>query len=178
MEEAVKQLDVGEMAQAGMVEIMCQLDPTGSGTVEYTEFLAATMSKEQYLREDVCRAAFVRLDSDCDGLLSRRDLARLLADKDGIRDAGLEGANISELMSELESMLKEVDEDHDGGISFDEFMDLMADESSHFTNSAVSSRRGRGRKSYAAKDFTKLEDVLGLKADAEEISGEEEDEDV
>merc|ERR1719296_342060 len=150
------------MARAGMVEIMCQLDPTGSGSVEYTEFLAATMSKEQYLREDVCTSAFVRLDGDGDGVITRKDLARLLADREGVRDAGLEGATISELTSELDAMLRNSDEDHDGGINFQEFMELMADENSHFATSAVASRRGRGRKSYTAKDFSRLEDVLRM----------------
>lgn len=162
MEEAVKRLDVGVMARAGMVEIMCQLDPTGSGSVEYTEFLAATMSKEQYLREDVCKSAFVRLDGDGDGVITRRDLGRLLADREGVRDAGLEGATIAELTSELDAMLRNSDADHDGGINFEEFMELMADENSHFATSAVASRRGRGRKSYSAKDFSRLDDVLRM----------------
>merc|ERR1719203_1002346 len=123
---------ISTMAQAGMVEIMCHLDPAGSGSVEYTEFLAATMSKEQYLREDVCMSAFVRLDGDGDGVITRKDLARLLADREGVRDAGLEGATISELTSELDAMLRDCDDDNDGGINFKEFMELMADESSHF----------------------------------------------
>lgn len=176
MEEAVQRLDVDPMAQAGMVEIMCQLDPTGSGAVEYTEFLAATMSKEQYLKEDVCMSAFVRLDNDADGMISRKDLARLLADREGVRDAGLEGATISELTSELDAMLRDCDDDHDGGINFHEFMELMADESSHFADSAVASRRGRGRKSYSAKDFSKLGSIW-RNGSQDDLGGLEEDSD-
>merc|ERR1719203_1858832 len=108
---------ISTMAQAGMVEIMCQLDPGGTGSVEYTEFLAATMSKEQYLREDVCMSAFVRLDDDGDGVITRKDLARLLADREGVQDAGLEGATISELTSELDAMLTTCQENNDGGIN-------------------------------------------------------------
>merc|ERR1739844_601383 len=174
-EQAVKQLDVGEMARAGMVEIMCHLDPAGSGQVEYTEFLAATMSKEQYLREDVCMSAFVRLDDD--GVITRKDLARLLADREGVRDAGLEGATISELTSELDAMLRNCDDDHDGGINFKEFMELMADESSHFADTAVASRRGRGRKSYTAKDFSRLEDLFRINSDGFAESADSDDED-
>lgn len=144
MTEAVSQLDVDDWSRAGMVEIMCQLDPTGSGKVEYTEFLAASMSKQMYLKEDVCKAAFLRLDSDGDGVLTRRDLGRLLSDRDGMRDAGLTGASLTELISELEHIMDEADEDKNGGVSFEEFMQLMDDDGHLPVRSAMESRQKRG----------------------------------
>jgi calcium-dependent protein kinase len=128
MHEAVRRLDVNDMIRDGMVEIVAQLDPTGSGVVEWTEFLAASLDKKQYLKEEICRAAFVRLDFDGDGLLSRKDLGRLLSDKDGMRDAGLTGATLGEMVDELEQIMITSDVNNDGGVSFEEFMQLMADD--------------------------------------------------
>merc|ERR1719446_1040992 len=122
---------------------MCQLDPTGSDVVQYTEFLAATLNKQQYWQEDVCRAAFVRLDFDGDGIVSRKDLGRLLSDKDGMRDAGLTGASLCELIDELENIMNDADGNNDGGVSFEEFMELMDDEGPLPSRSALSLRSQR-----------------------------------
>jgi len=160
MWEGTRLLDISEMTHAGMVETMCQLDPTGEGNVEYTEFLAATMCKEHYLKEDVCRSAFDRLDGDKDGLISRRDLGRLVDDKDGIRDTGLLGTSLGELINEVERIMT-ADEDQNGGISFDEFMTLMEYEAPVCdVVSAVDTRRKRGHDSYTEKDFTSLGMVI------------------
>lgn len=143
MAKAILNLDATDMAKAGMVEIMRQLDPTGSGIVEYTEFLAACLTKTQYMQEEVCRAAFHRLDFDHDGIVSRKDLARLLSDKDGMRDAGLTGASLCELIDELENIMQDADGNNDGGVSFEEFMELMGDDGHVPSQSAVSRRSAR-----------------------------------
>jgi hypothetical protein len=39
-------------------ELINNIDSDGSGQIDYTEFLAATLDKKQYLKEDVCWAAF------------------------------------------------------------------------------------------------------------------------
>lgn len=173
MMEAVRLLEVNEMVEAGMVELMCQLDPTGQGNVEYTEFLAATMTKEQYMKEDTCQAAFVRLDSDQDGRITRKDLAVLMDNKDGIRDAGLWGTSLGELLSELERIMAS-DEDGNGGIDFEEFMKLMADEGPLNGRSAVEKRRKRGRKSYKATDFRSL-DLFGDQDSITSVEGSDDD---
>jgi calcium-dependent protein kinase len=53
-----------------------------SGEIEYTEFLAATVRPHQYLKQDICRAAFHTLDVDEDGILTAADLNSLLAEED------------------------------------------------------------------------------------------------
>merc|ERR1712048_171894 len=136
----------------GMVETICNLDPTGEGNVEYTEFLAATMSKEHYLKDDVCRTAFDRLDGDSDGIISRKDLARLMEDKDGIRDAGLWGTSLGELINELERIMI-ADESNSGGINYTDFMKLLSADEPIAAATAIEKRRQRGRKSYGAVVF-------------------------
>merc|ERR1712187_152590 len=152
--EGLKNVPGGEMIRAGMVETLCQLDPTGEGNVEYTEFLAATMTKDIFLKDEVCRTAFDRLDCDNDGIISRKDLARLMEDKDGIRDAGLWGTSLGELINELERIMI-ADESNSGGINYTDFMKLLSADEPIAAATAIEKRRQRGkmggRKSYASK---------------------------
>eukprot|EP00435_Cladocopium_sp_Y103_P038112 s72_g10.t1 len=47
--------------------LMEGIDADGSGLIDYTEFLAATLDKKCYLQEDVCYTAFSVFDQDGDG---------------------------------------------------------------------------------------------------------------
>mmetsp|Transcript_27208 Transcript_27208/g.51296 ORF Transcript_27208/g.51296 Transcript_27208/m.51296 type:complete len:801 (+) Transcript_27208:119-2521(+) len=40
----------------------------------YTEFLAANLDRERYIKEAVCRAAFSVFDQDCDGFITKTEL--------------------------------------------------------------------------------------------------------
>jgi len=177
MMEAVRVLEVNEMVGSGMVELMCQLDPTGQGNVEYTEFLAATMTPDQYMNEDTIKMAFTHLDSDMDGRITRKDLGVLIDNNDGIRDAGLWGTSLGEVISELERIMSS-DEDGNGGIDFEEFMKLMADEGpldEGKGTTAIEKRRKRGRKSYKAKDFASMDVFGGSDEEVTSLHGSDDD---
>jgi len=124
MRQAAAMLNLDEEEQQDMVEVMCSLDPTGSGAVAYTDFLAATLGRQQYLTESACRAAFLRLDLDADGVLSKSDLAALVVGAGGTSELRLSGRD----REELESILEAADENGDEGISFEEFMKVMAED--------------------------------------------------
>jgi len=171
IQEAVGQMGVSKMKQTGMVELMLHLDPTGSGMIEYTEFLAATMTPQQYCQEDVCRAAFHRLDNDLDGLLTRKDLEKLLSDADGRRDAGLAEATLGEIFSEMDQMMKQADEDASGGVSFEEFMNFMSEEGQLPGDSACVKRKQRGR-DYSLKQF-----MDEISDGEEELNGDDSEDD-
>uniref|UniRef100_A0A7S2K290 Calmodulin n=1 Tax=Zooxanthella nutricula TaxID=1333877 RepID=A0A7S2K290_9DINO len=113
MEEAVKQIGSGDMAQAGMVEIMCQLDPTGSGAVEYTEFLAATLGSAR-LPESACKAAFRSLDPDLDGQIRVGEL------QEAIKSPGYTSDG-----QELHHLISRADSNCDGAICYDEFVAIL-----------------------------------------------------
>mmetsp|Transcript_14111 Transcript_14111/g.33514 ORF Transcript_14111/g.33514 Transcript_14111/m.33514 type:complete len:581 (+) Transcript_14111:1110-2852(+) len=121
IDEALERLEVEEPIRTEMRRLMHEIDVDGSGTVNYTEFIAANISKKQYLQEQVCRAAFHIFDVNGDGFICKNDLAALL--KSGHDDDGFAGISVDE----ISSMMTEVDQNGDGRMSFDEFMALMAD---------------------------------------------------
>merc|ERR1719331_1858039 len=103
-----------------LMEIMKDVDSDGSGVIDYTEFLAATLSRRQYMQEDIVWSAFRVFDLDGDGQITRSELAQVLAGD--VKD--LEQAmNINK--EEIERIMREVDQDGDGQISFPEFFQMM-----------------------------------------------------
>jgi len=96
-------------------EIMKDVDSDGSGNIDYTEFLAATLDKRQYIKEDVCWPAFRLFDRNSDGKISQDELKMVLGNEDVNNVMG----------SQIEQLMKEVDGNGDGEIDFNEFMAMM-----------------------------------------------------
>jgi len=112
------------LQKAGMKEVppdleqlMKEVDSDGSGVIDYTEFLAATIDKKQYLQEDVCWAAFRVFDIDGNGKISAEELQHVL----GMEEVGKALGDLNE----VKKMIQEVDKNGDGEIDFDEFMAMM-----------------------------------------------------
>merc|ERR1712003_56421 len=82
----VKELKEG-LDKAGLKEIpedlqqiLKDVDADGSGVIDYTEFLAATLDKKVYLCEDACWQAFRVFDRNGDGKISQEELKAVLGD--------------------------------------------------------------------------------------------------
>jgi len=110
------------ISKAGLKEIPSELqaimediDADGSGEIDYTEFLAATLDKKTYLKEEVCWNAFKNFDRNNDGKISQEELKVVLGDPNVQNQANAEIAEI----------LKNFDGNGDGFIDFQEFMSLM-----------------------------------------------------
>merc|ERR1711881_738290 len=65
-----------------LVALMKQIDSDGSGSIDYTEFIASTMDKRLYIKEDVCWSAFRVFDLDGDGKITKQELAAVLSGGD------------------------------------------------------------------------------------------------
>jgi calcium-dependent protein kinase len=53
-------------------------DTDGSGEIDYTEFIAATIDANIYMREDYLRTAFDMFDTDKSGKIDNEEIVRLL----------------------------------------------------------------------------------------------------
>mmetsp|Transcript_28189 Transcript_28189/g.80059 ORF Transcript_28189/g.80059 Transcript_28189/m.80059 type:complete len:545 (+) Transcript_28189:154-1788(+) len=111
------------LAKAGLKDIPIDLqqiledvDSDGSGVIDYTEFLAATLDKRAYLKEDVCWSAFRLFDKNGDGKISQEELKAVL-NNDDVKDvAGVQA---------IAQLMQEIDGNGDGFIDFQEFMEMM-----------------------------------------------------
>lgn len=93
-----------------MEEMVNSLDSDGSGVIDYSEFIAATLTTKQYLRKDAMWAAFRVFDYDGDASISREELRDVLGHPS---------------IQELDALIEEVDTNKDGKIQFDEFCRMM-----------------------------------------------------
>merc|ERR1712113_907473 len=118
MKEGIQKAGLKEIP-ADLQQIMQDIDADGSGQIDYTEFLAATLDKRLYLQEDVCWSAFRVFDRNGDGKISNEELKVVLSGEDVADVAGA---------SAIAQLLQEVDGNGDGMIDFQEFMQMMREQ--------------------------------------------------
>lgn len=85
-----------------------QADVDNSGTIDYGEFIAATLHLNKVDKEDHLVAAFSYFDRDGSGYITQDELQRA-CDEFGIEDV------------HLEEMIREVDQDNVSSFSFHRF---------------------------------------------------------
>lgn len=95
-----------------LVDLMRGMDLDGDGRIDYREFVASLMEKQQYQSESACWVAFKKFDVDGNGTISMEELRQVLA------DPMLQGVIGDKSIDEV---FQQCDADHDGKISFEEF---------------------------------------------------------
>lgn len=101
----------GKIPQQEIERIMKAADLDQNGTVDYVEFLAATVHQCKLAREDNLIKAFEYFDTDGSGYITLDEL------ESAIKQSG-EGIDARQI-------LKEVDRDNDGRIDYEEFCIMM-----------------------------------------------------
>lgn len=91
-------------------KIFAAIDTDGSGAIDYSEFLMATMNEQQLMSKEKLKQAFKMFDKDGSGTISKEEIKEALG-------------NLDEEMAD--KMISEVDQDDDGEISFEEFEKMM-----------------------------------------------------
>ncbi|CAN6292087.1 unnamed protein product [Urochloa humidicola] len=103
-----------KLAEPEMELLMEAADVNGNGYLDYGEFVAITIHLQRLSNDGHLRTAFLFFDKDSSGYIERAELADALADESGHTDEAA-----------LNNVLREVDTDKDGRISFDEFVAMM-----------------------------------------------------
>ncbi|ONI14120.1 hypothetical protein PRUPE_4G263600 [Prunus persica] len=94
-------------------QLMEAADADGNGTIDYDEFITATMHLNRMDREEHLYTAFQHFDKDNSGYITTEELEQAL------REYGMhDGRDILEIIAE-------VDADNDGRINYDEFCAMM-----------------------------------------------------
>jgi len=110
LQRGLRDLDDGP----DLIKQIMKADLDNSGEISYTEFLAATLSEEIYMREDYFDAAFKMLDKDNSGKIDFNEMLSIL------------GSDATKNERVVAEAIQEIDENGDGEISYQEFMLMMA----------------------------------------------------
>lgn len=104
------------LTQEEVIELYNKADLDNNGTIEFSEFVAAAMNQEEKLSVKKLQDAFSAFDTDKNGSIDKEELMRVFEFSDEYNT------------SAIEEMIKEVDENGDGQIQFNEFKNMMMGE--------------------------------------------------
>jgi len=68
----------GGMAEEEVVKILERVDADGSGEIDYSEWIVATIDKKKYLSDEKLKIAFQIFDKDGGGSISADEIKELL----------------------------------------------------------------------------------------------------
>ena len=94
-------------------EMFEKVDADGSGEIDYSEFVVATMNEKNLLSNNKLQTAFKMFDKDGGGSISTDEIKQVLSF----------GQNLDEKV--IADVIKQVDANGDGEISFEEFAEMM-----------------------------------------------------
>ncbi|KAK3432049.1 hypothetical protein EUGRSUZ_E04057 [Eucalyptus grandis] len=104
------------LTETEVKQLMEAADVDGNGSIDYIEFISATMHRHKLERDDHLHKAFQYFDKDGSGYITKDELEAAMKEH-AIGDE----ANIKEIIAE-------VDKDNDGRIDYDEFCTMMRSE--------------------------------------------------
>lgn len=103
-----------QLGEAEIKLLMEVADVDGNGFLDYGEFVAVTVHLQRIENDEHFRRAFTCFDKDGSGYIELHELRDALADESGKTDVDV-----------LNEIMREVDTDKDGQISYDEFVAMM-----------------------------------------------------
>jgi len=101
------------MSDEEIDEMFDKVDVDGSGAIDYSEFVVASMNEKNLLSNNKLQSAFKMFDKDGGGSISTDEIKQVLSF----------GQNLEEAV--VNDIIKQVDANGDGEISFDEFAEMM-----------------------------------------------------
>ena len=104
---------LGDEAPEEVDKIFAKVDIDGSGVIEYSEWIVATIDLKKLLTPEKLQDAFNLFDKDGGGTIS----------PDEVKDVLCSGQDVDD--SVWEKIIEQIDKDGDGEISFEEFCNMM-----------------------------------------------------
>lgn len=102
-----------KLSETEVKQLMEAADVDGNGTIDYIEFITATMHRHRLERDEHLYKAFQHFDKDNSGFITRDEL------KSAMKEYGMCDE------ATIEDIIAEVDSDNDGRINYDEFCAMM-----------------------------------------------------
>ncbi|CAD8128989.1 unnamed protein product [Paramecium sonneborni] len=103
-----------ETALQEVQKIMDLVDMDGQGIIDYTEFIIASMDRKKAVQKEKLKEAFYIFDKDANGSTSEQEIKEVLG-------SSLQGIDEKYWLD----MIREIDKNDDGQISYEEFCDMM-----------------------------------------------------
>ena len=103
------------MSDQEVEEMFRSVDTDNSGFIDYTEFVVAATSKSNLTSQEKLHAAFKMFDKDNSGIISAEEIREVLCF----------GGSNSLSIEAVDAIIKQVDENGDGEIQFEEFVTMM-----------------------------------------------------
>ncbi|MED6106193.1 Calcium-dependent protein kinase 25 [Stylosanthes scabra] len=100
------------LSESEMYDLMQAADVDKSGTIEYGEFIAATLHLNKVKREDHLVTAFSFFDKDGSGYITQDEIQQ------ACEEFGMEDVSLDEI-------IREADQNNDGRIDYNEFVAMM-----------------------------------------------------
>ncbi|VVA93759.1 unnamed protein product [Arabis nemorensis] len=101
------------LTETEVKQLLEDADVDGNGTIDYIEFISATMNRYRVEREENLFKAFQHFDRDNSGSITRQELETAMKEYNMGDDAM------------IKEIIAEVDADNDGSINYQEFCNMM-----------------------------------------------------
>jgi Ca2+-binding EF-hand superfamily protein len=141
-----------------LVSMFTGIDIDGTGTVSYSEFLAATIETHGAISESRIAEAFDRIDGDDTGYITVKNLKFML------------GQDVSE--DYIDEIIDEVDLTRDHRISYEEFLSLWDDDSDEKLREALFEVKKRRIERESAGDLKSVASSTSFSDDSLDASDE------
>ncbi|KAL3522000.1 hypothetical protein ACH5RR_014834 [Cinchona calisaya] len=102
-----------KLSENEVKQLMEAADVDGNGTIDYIEFITATMHRHRLERDEHLYKAFQYFDKDHSGFITRDEL------ESAMKDYGMGDEDT------IKEIISEVDTDNDGRINYEEFCAMM-----------------------------------------------------
>ncbi len=110
--EGLKKINKGNIENIDIEKMFSEIDTDKNREISYTELLSSILDDRVFLQKDKLNEAFLALDNDNSGIISKENLLNILKQNNEYDDSIID-------------LIKQLDSDKDGGISYNEFLNLI-----------------------------------------------------